>query len=335
MKTQLKNFGGIFLLGITLTACISEQNEEFLELSQEKGIEVRGKTLSFADFESYENAIQDPKEILSLDFQSIAKLTKTESASSNARIFSDEESKALEEYQGSLILDILDEDRMVIIEDKLFHLDFINRLVAVTSNSSLRESLKNGEYDSNEVFLFSFEDNVLDLLEIGSHGTVNSLKELKQRSKNENLFTVTVGCDWDECRFVQDVPGDQGMDYRIEAKHVYQSSGIYFKLFSQVKHMKKSSPPLYSGESTYIEISYDFWLKSKRDSYGNNGVDSGINTRSKFDDDFEIQYYSLSRGLDQYRLDTHFIVDVGGDHGNGLYGNSFWDFNLERISKGL
>lgn len=145
MKKQFKNFGGIFLLGITLTACISEQNENFPELSRDKEVEVVGKTLSFADFESYENAIEDPKEILSLDFQSIAKLTKTESASSNARIISDEESKALEEYQGSLILDILDEDRMVIIEDKLFHLDFINRLVAVTSNSSLRESLKNGE----------------------------------------------------------------------------------------------------------------------------------------------------------------------------------------------
>jgi hypothetical protein len=205
----------------------------------------------------------------------------------------------------------------------------------VTSNLFLRESLKNGSFESDEIYLFSFEDEVLDLLESGSFGTVNSLAELKQRPKKENLFTVTTGCDWDECRFVQDVPGDQGMDYRIEAKHVYQSSGIYFKLFSQVKHMKKSSPPFYSGESTYIEISYDFWLKSKRDSYGNNGVAFGINTRNKFDDDFEIQYYSLSRGLDQYRLDTHFLVEVGGNHGDGINGFSYWDFNLQRISKGL
>ncbi|SEG14841.1 hypothetical protein SAMN03080598_02657 [Algoriphagus boritolerans DSM 17298 = JCM 18970] len=103
MNKRLKNFGGIILLGATLSACIPDQNEDFPELSRDKGVEVVGKTLSFADFESYENAIQDPKEILSLDFYFIAKLTKTESTSSNARIFSDEESKALKEYQGSLI----------------------------------------------------------------------------------------------------------------------------------------------------------------------------------------------------------------------------------------
>lgn len=43
---------------------------------------------------------------------------------------------------------------MVIIDNKLFYLDFANRLVAVTSDLSLRESLKNGEFDSNEVYLF-------------------------------------------------------------------------------------------------------------------------------------------------------------------------------------
>ncbi len=224
---------------------------------------------------------------------------------------------------------------MVIIDDKLFQLDFLNKLVAVTPDLSLRESLIMGDYDSDQIYLFSFDDDVIGLLDNGVNGTIETLSELKNRPNVENLYTVTAGCDWDECRFNQDVPGDQGMDYRIEAKHVYQSSGIYFKLFSQVKHMKKSSPPLYSGESTYIEITYNYWLKSKRGSYGNNGVDSGINTRNKFDDDFEIQYYSLSRGLDQYRLDTHFKVEVGGNHGDGINGFSYWDFNLQRISKGL
>lgn len=73
---------------------------------------------------------------------------KAGSASSNARILSDDESRALEEYQGSLILDILDEDKMVIIDGKLFFLDFVNRLVAVTPDLSLREYLENGEYNS-------------------------------------------------------------------------------------------------------------------------------------------------------------------------------------------
>lgn len=36
MKKQLKNFGGIFLLGAMLSASITDQNEDFSELSQEK-----------------------------------------------------------------------------------------------------------------------------------------------------------------------------------------------------------------------------------------------------------------------------------------------------------
>ena len=332
MKKQLKNFGGIFLLGATLSGCISDQNEDFPELSQDKGVEVVGKTLSFADFESYENAIQDPKEILSLDFQSIAKLTKTESTSSNARIFSDEESKALEEYQGSLILDILDEDGMVIIDNKIFYLDFANRLVAVTSDLSLRESLKNGEYDSNEVYLFSFEDEVLELLEKGSEGTIFSKSKNEIENRRVNAFYVGDNCDWDECRYNDDTPGTTGMDYRLEAKHVYQSSGIYFKLFSQAKHMKKSAPPLYSGEATEIRIYWDYWYKSKKSSIG---VQSDIDYDSVWDDDLEVEYYSSSRGLESYRLDSRFYVEVGGNHGDGAGGFSYWDFDLYRIDKGF
>jgi hypothetical protein len=332
MNKRLKNFGGIILLGATLSACITDQNEDFSQPSQERGLEVKGKTLSFADFESYENAIQDPKEILTLDFQSIAKLTKTETASSNARIFSDEESKALEEYQGSLVLGILDEDGMVIIEDKLFHLDFVNRLVAVTSNLSLRESLKNGEFDSNEVYLFSFEDEVLELLEKGSEGTIFSKSKNEIENRRVNAFYVGDNCDWDECRYNEDTPGTTGMDYRLEAKHVYQSSGIYFKLFSQAKHMKKSAPPLYSGEATEIRIYWDYWYKSKKSSIG---VQSDIDYDSVWDDDLEVEYYSSSRGLESYRLDSRFYVEVGGNHGDGAGGFSIWDFDLFRISKGL
>lgn len=330
MKKRIKNFGGIFLLGAALTACITDQNEDFSQLSQEKGVEVRGKTLSFADFESYENAIQDPKEILSLDFQSIAKLTKTESASSNARILSDEESKALEEYQGSLILEILDEDRMVIIEDKLFYLDFVNRLVLVTPDLSMRESLKNGEYNSNDLYIFSFEDEVIELIEKGSKGSQNGID--LDISKSQRISAEGTNCDWDECRYDDNTPGDNGYEYRIEAKHVYQSSGIYFKLFSQAKHMKRNSPPLYSGEPTEIRIYWNYWFKSKKNSIG---TQSDIDNDSKWNDVYEETHYSNSRGLESFRLDSRFYVEVGGNHGDGAGGFGFWDFDLYRIDKGF
>lgn len=330
MNKRLKNFGGIILLGATLSACITDQNEDVSQLSQEKGLEVKGKTLSFADFESYENAIQDPKEILSLDFQSIAKLTKTESASSNARIFSDEESKALEEYQGSLILDILDEEGMVIIDDKLFYPDFLNRLVKVTSDLSSRESLKNGEYDSNEVYLFSFEDDVIGLLQQGSIGTQNAKN--KNNQTNGRITAVGTNCSWDQCRYDNNISGNTGYEYRIEAKHVYQASGIYFKLFSQAKHMKRNSPPLYSGEPTEIRISWDYWYKSKKNSIG---IQSDISFDSRLSDVYEETHYSNARGLESFRLDSFFYAEVGGNHGDGTGGFAYWYFDLYRISKGL
>lgn len=267
-----------------------------------------------------------------MDFSSIARMTKDGNASSNARIFSDEVTKALEEYQSSLILDILDEDGMVIIDGKLFQLDFVNRLVAVTPDLSLRESLLRSEYESDLIYLFSFDDDVIGLIEQGSKGTIFSKSKIELENRRLSAFYVGDNCDWDECRFTDDVPGSMDMDYRIEAKHVYQSSGIYFKLFSQAKHMKKSAPPLYSGEFTDIRIYWDYWYKSKKSSIG---IQQDIDFRTKWDDDLEAQYYSSSRGLESYRLDSRFYVQVGGDHGNALVGFSYWDFDLYRINKGL
>jgi hypothetical protein len=111
---QLKINSRAFALALLIFgSCISEKDEDPKLISKISNFEVVGQTLSFKDFESYENAILDPKEILSLDFPSIAKLSKQGNASLNARVLSNEETKAIVEYQGSLILEILDEDRIV------------------------------------------------------------------------------------------------------------------------------------------------------------------------------------------------------------------------------
>ena len=238
--------------------------------------------------------------------------------------------KQIKEYEGSLILDILDEEKTVVIGERLFYLDFAKKLVAVTEDFSLRPSLIEGDYDSDLVYLFSFEDEVISLLEEGSTGTILSKK--RADLENRRIAAVGTNCDWDECRYVEDVPGTAGMDYRIEAKHVYQSSGIYFKLFSQGKHMKKSAPPLYSGEPTDIRIYWNYWIKSKKSSYGTR---SQIADRAEWDDTLEVQYYSMGRGLESYRLDSRFYVEVGGDHGNSAAGFAYWDFDLYRIDKGF
>ncbi|GAB3228415.1 hypothetical protein GCM10027454_28450 [Algoriphagus aestuariicola] len=313
-----------------LLGCISDPNESLSDVTQVSKLKVKDNTLSFADFEAYEDAIQNPDEIIDLEFRSISRLIQRQEVSSNARILSDDETDALKEYEGSLIVDILDEEKTVVIGERLFYLDFAKKLVAVTKDFSLKQYLIEGDYDSDLVYLFSFEDDVIGLLEEGSTGTILSKK--KADLENRRIAAVGSNCDWDECRYDSNTPGDNGYEYRVEAKHVYQSSGVYFKLFSQAKHMKRNSPPLYSGEPTEIQISWDYWFKSKRNSIG---IQSDIDNDSKWNDVYEETHYSSSRGLESYRLDSHFYVEVGGNHGDGAGGFAYWDFDLYQIDKGF
>lgn len=330
MKTRILKLGGFLLPVAIFWGCISDPNESLSDVTQASKLEVKDNTLSFADFEAYEDAIQNPDEITDLEFGSISRLIQRKEVSSNARILSDGEAEAIEEYEGSLILDILDEEKTVVIGERLFYLDFAKKLLAVTEDFSLRPSLIEGDYDSDLVYLFSFEDDVIGLLEEGSTGTILSKKTADL--ENRRIAAVGTNCDWDECRYDSNTPGDNGYEYRVEAKHVYQSAGVYFKLFSQAKHMKRNSPPLYSGEPTEIRISWDYWFKSKKNSIG---IQSDIDNDSKWNDVYEETHYSSSRGLESYRLDSGFYVEVGGDHGNGAGGFSYWNFDLYRIDKGF
>ncbi|MBN7810119.1 hypothetical protein J0A68_04070 [Algoriphagus sp. H41] len=330
MKTQILKFSGFLLTAAIVGSCISDPSESLSDHSTVNKLKIRDNTLNFADFEAYEGAIQNPKQITELDFRSISKLVHSREATANARVLSDDEANALKEYEGSLILDILDEEKTVVIGERLFYLDFARKLVAVTEDFSLRTSLIEGDYDSELVYLFSFEDDVIGMLEEGSTGTILSKK--KADLENRRIAAVGTNCDWDECRYDSNTPGDNGYEYRVEAKHVYQSAGVYFKLFSQAKHMKRNSPPLYSGEPTDIQISWNYWFKSKKNSIG---TQSDIDSDSKWSDVYEETHYTSSRGLESYRLDSHFYVEVGGNHGDGAGGFSYWDFDLYRIDKGF
>jgi hypothetical protein len=55
-----------------------------------------------------------------------------------------------------------------------------------------------------------------------------------------------------------------------------------------------------------------------------------MGVQNKFDNKLKIIYYNESRGLNSFRLDTHYKIWKGGDHGSNI---GWWDFNLKRISK--
>lgn len=62
---------------------------------------------------------------------------------------------------------------------------------------------------------------------------------------------------------MQDNVDDTGSNftYRIDAKHVYQAVAIYFRLFSEAKHMKRAigmNLLPYTQENSDMQITYDY-----------------------------------------------------------------------------
>ncbi len=307
-----------------------------LELSQKQKLEVKGNTLSFSDFKFYEQSIQDPQKILSLDFPSIARLTKDGNASSNARIFSDEETKALEEYQGSLILDILDEDGIVIIEDRLFRLDFANRSVAVTPNLSLRESLKNGEFESEEIYLFSFDDDVIGILDADENPYEGKIQNKTDGFRIQScpinsgplVPNTSSECSWDVCSWASEYSENNYL-YRAEAKNAYQSAGIYFRLKTEIKHMRRQlgTTSLFGDTSADLAFNYIGYFRSKRSGSVQRNINDCMYVNNHR---LDKTHYESSRGLEYFELGATFNVHLGGNHAFSGYPDSF---ELRKIKK--
>lgn len=236
----------------------------------------------------------------------------------------------------SYLLDILDEDGFVIIGNYLFYLDFNNKMVAVSSDLNLKDAIKQEDFSSESIRLFRFEDDVIGLIEIGSSSTIDK-GNFNSRIESHFVIAPTLGsgCSWDKCDNNGTIEQDQFdpitlTEYRLEAKHVYQAAGIYFRLMSESKHMKRGGNLTYTSEPTNNAIRYDYWFESKKSSIG---IRSGHSEKYSFISDQDIFFYESSRGLERFRLDSQFEVFIGGSHGSGSLG--WWLFNLQRISKGI
>lgn len=276
-----------------------------------------------------------------MDFQSIAKLTKTESASSNARIFSDEESLALEEFQGTVILEILDEDGMMIIGDKLFYLDFVNRSVAVTSNFSLREVLKNGSFKSEEIYLFSFDDDVIGTLEENENFSEGRNQNNPDGFRIQScpvqwgplVPNVSTDCAWNVCTWATEYTENNFL-YRAEAKNTYQSAGVYFRLKTEIKHMRRQlgTTSLFVDTSADLAFHYVGYFKSKRNGSVQRNLNTCMTNQAPEDFGFRMDkvHYEDIRGLDYFDLGATFNVHLGGVHAISGYPDSF---ELRKIKK--
>jgi hypothetical protein len=312
-------------------------------------VEIYQGTLKVTTFDHFEDLITGKEQIGSdLQFLSFQEnFQELMNPGNNLRISQDGFNE-INAWNGSVLLEILDEDGFVIIEEYLIYLNFNSRTAVVSTNLELKERILEGDVISEDIRLFSFDDDVIGLLDINSPSTV-SKSGYNLRIQNNFMplaFTVTEGCGWSKCdnsttfgsSSIQggDILGlgNEGGEfrYRLDAKHTYQAAAISFKLFSKVKHMRKPEEGFlfWTPTATTLKFWYDYELLSKR---RRSVLQKASSDTTRVDNVLEVTYHDSSRGLERFYLRTQFYAQAGGSHGYSPNG-TFWQFNLRQIDKG-
>lgn len=334
MKNQAKFIPTFALLSALLGACISEPTED-MQTMQSPSPNIEGETMQFRDFESYESAINNPGTVQKQNFTSLASLVTDEvGLRRNFRILNNELEDALKEFEGAAILEILDQDGMVIIDDKLFYLDFVNKTVAVTEELELKDSIKDGNLESDNIQIFSFEDDV-----IGYYENSGTTAKIKNENNQRQLATCPVDwgplvpnsssdCSWNVCTWYSDYT-ENGYLYRGDAKVAYQSAGIYFRLKTEIKHMRRliGSTALFGDTSADLAFHYIGYFKSKKNSSPQRNINECM---AENNHRLQKVHYESSRGLDYFELGVTFNVHLGGNHAISGYPDAF---ELRKIKK--
>lgn len=167
---------------------------------------------------------------------------------------------SLNDFSGSILIEILNEDAMVIIAEHLYHVDFEHEKVAVSSNLTLVSALLRKEYENPAIKVFDFADDVLFLVEhpdeseengcmAASCGEVSVLKQaptkIIERYEDRNT----------------------GYRYKCTAQQQFQQAGIYFSLMTQITHEKQpldeSGSMEWSPAPTFLKIAADYDFREK------------------------------------------------------------------------
>ena len=125
---------------------------------------------------------------------------------------------------------ILNSDGIVQIGDYVYRIDLDNELVYVMSNVASKETILNPERNLKGLMIFSINDNVLDLIESGSKGTVNT--------ENSAIFCGG-GCDAYK-NLTRTI--DLGNTNEVQSEVNYIKAGIYFELSHYIYSYYASTP---------------------------------------------------------------------------------------------
>lgn len=147
-------------------------NIDHLQGESIEDISIFQGTLNFKNREEFDEFISSPNTSPLPSFASLASVLNDVKSSDNFRIT--EEYSLLEDFEGSTLFEVLDESSMVIIDSSLYYLDFESQVVAVTKDFELKEDMLMKDYDNENIQLYGFEDEVLDLIENGVESTVNA-----------------------------------------------------------------------------------------------------------------------------------------------------------------
>ena len=327
-------------------SCTTNFEEEGPLEKLSSGVQVIRGTLKIDSFDQYEQLITGQEKIGDLAFVNFQEnFNQLINSGTNLRI-SQEGFNEITQWEGSLLLELLDKDGFVILEDYLIYLNFNNRTAVVSTDLSLKEQIVAGAISSEDIRLFSFDDDVIGLLDINSPSTV-SKSGYNLRIQNNFMplaFTVEEGCGWSKCDNSQyfDDPlhgdviglGNEGGEfrYRLDAKHTYQAAAISFKLFTKVKHMRKpeTGSLFWTPTATTLKFWYDYELLSKR---RRSTLQKASSDTTKVDNVLQVTFHDSSRGLERFYLRTQFYAQPGGSHGYSPTGR-FWQGNLRQIDKG-
>lgn len=346
--SYLKNLASLTLAISIWTSCQHVENNEVLPVvkDQEALRETEG-TLEFASATDYYNFFENRENFEVPNFNSMAKTMKTSiDGASNYRVAFDG-TALFDDLQDAMIMDLLDSDGMIIIEGYLIFLDFDNLVAAATKDHTLRNEILERNYENEKISVFPFEEDIFDLL-VG-----DSQEEMivKSTETKENLRVLSNcpgsyppgstfppmlnnDCEWNNCSWTTQY-NEAGWSYKAEAKHVYQSAAIYFRLKSEIAHFKRGPGGSWNSEgNANLRITYwgEFTPKNRSTVYLSSCWDScqGCSPAPANKDKVQKVHHEAGRKLTSYNLFGIYDVHLGGTHAFSGYSDVFQLKNIRK-----
>ena len=196
---------------------------------------------------------------------------------------------------------ILNEDGILQIGRWIFKMDFSQKVVFVIdekNKSKLLSSLIEGKKGEN-VYQFSFEDEILQLLETGAKESIPN----PPKNGRVALFCQSPGIGGTNHSDCKTIPqGQIGAGILVCASNQYDKYGIYFEAFALLKVQSPDNP------STFVIQNYDM-VHNWENNCGKTGWDSFAGRSFGFDNNAgewrsKHWVYTGTRGLRKLYLDV-------------------------------